>query len=284
MPTAPPGRRVALVTLGCGRNEVDSEELAGRLAADGWLLVAEPGGRRRGAGQHLRLRRGGQEGLGRHPARGGRPQGAAGRTKAVVAVGLPRRAVRRAAGRGAARGRRGARASTTTPTSPRACRASSPARRTCRTCPRDRRRLLPIAPADRARRPGPPARTCRPGVAPASGPQPLRMRLGDGPTAALKLASGCDRRCTFCAIPTFRGSFVSRRPHEVLAEAAWLAEPGRARAGARERELHVVREGPRRHPAARVAAARPRRASTASSGSGSAICSRPRCGRAWSRR
>src|SRR3954452_15177947 len=42
MPTAPTGRRVALVTLGCGRNEVDSEELAGRLAADGWLLVAEP--------------------------------------------------------------------------------------------------------------------------------------------------------------------------------------------------------------------------------------------------
>ena len=36
------GRRVALVTLGCARNEVDSEELAGRLAADGWELVAEP--------------------------------------------------------------------------------------------------------------------------------------------------------------------------------------------------------------------------------------------------
>ncbi|MDQ1616168.1 MAG: ribosomal protein methylthiotransferase, partial [Actinomycetota bacterium] len=35
-------RRVALVTLGCARNEVDSEELAGRLAADGWELVAEP--------------------------------------------------------------------------------------------------------------------------------------------------------------------------------------------------------------------------------------------------
>ena len=35
---APP-RTVALVTLGCARNEVDSEELAGRLAADGWELV-----------------------------------------------------------------------------------------------------------------------------------------------------------------------------------------------------------------------------------------------------
>src|SRR6187399_2104015 len=30
---------VALVTLGCARNEVDSEELAGRLEADGFLLV-----------------------------------------------------------------------------------------------------------------------------------------------------------------------------------------------------------------------------------------------------
>ena len=61
------------------------------------------------------------------------------------------------------------------------------------------------------------------------------MRLGDGPTGALKLASGCDRRCTFCAIPTFRGAFVSRRPTEVLAEAAWLAEQG-------VRELVLVSE------------------------------------------
>ena len=37
-----------------------------------------PRGRRHGRGQHLRLRRGRQEGLGRHAARGGRPQGVAG--------------------------------------------------------------------------------------------------------------------------------------------------------------------------------------------------------------
>lgn len=35
----PESRTVALVTLGCARNEVDSEELAGRLEADGWKLV-----------------------------------------------------------------------------------------------------------------------------------------------------------------------------------------------------------------------------------------------------
>ena len=44
--TAPasPRRTVALVTLGCARNDVDSEELAGRLAADGWDLVEDPNG------------------------------------------------------------------------------------------------------------------------------------------------------------------------------------------------------------------------------------------------
>ena len=44
--------------------------------------------------------------------------------------------------------------------------------------------------------------------------------------APLKLASGCDRRCSFCAIPSFRGSFVSRRPSDVLQEAQWLATQG----------------------------------------------------------
>jgi ribosomal protein S12 methylthiotransferase len=51
----------------------------------------------------------------------------------------------------------------------------------------------------------------------------------------LKLASGCDRRCAFCAIPSFRGAFVSRPPAEILGEAAWLAEQG-------VRELVLVSE------------------------------------------
>jgi MiaB/RimO family radical SAM methylthiotransferase len=54
-------------------------------------------------------------------------------------------------------------------------------------------------------------------------------------TAPLKIASGCDRRCSFCAIPSFRGSFVSRRPPELLAEAEWLAAQG-------VRELVLVSE------------------------------------------
>ncbi len=65
------------------------------------------------------------------------------------------------------------------------------------------------------------------GIAPASGPRaPLRRRLDSGPVASVKLASGCDRRCTFCAIPSFRGSFISRRPSDVLGETRWLADQG----------------------------------------------------------
>jgi MiaB/RimO family radical SAM methylthiotransferase len=63
----------------------------------------------------------------------------------------------------------------------------------------------------------------------------LRRRLDDGPVAPLKLASGCDRRCAFCAIPSFRGSFLSRTPDDVLADAEWLAGQG-------VRELYLVSE------------------------------------------
>ena len=40
--TSASAQKVAVVTLGCARNEVDSEEMAGRLAANGWELVDDP--------------------------------------------------------------------------------------------------------------------------------------------------------------------------------------------------------------------------------------------------
>ncbi|MGH3929485.1 MAG: 30S ribosomal protein S12 methylthiotransferase RimO, partial [Pseudonocardiaceae bacterium] len=43
MPSPPRSPRAAVLTLGCARNEVDSEELAGRLTADGWELVDAEG-------------------------------------------------------------------------------------------------------------------------------------------------------------------------------------------------------------------------------------------------
>jgi MiaB/RimO family radical SAM methylthiotransferase len=107
--------------------------------------------------------------------------------------------------------------------------------------PSDRRRLLPISPAERSTAaivlPG--HQVAVPdlpeGVGPASGPVLARKRLDAGPMASLKLASGCDRRCSFCAIPSFRGAFVSRRPADVLTDARWLAAQG-------ARELFCVSE------------------------------------------
>jgi ribosomal protein S12 methylthiotransferase RimO len=104
--------------------------------------------------------------------------------------------------------------------------------------PRDRRTLLPISPVDRAAAPKssiPGHGDLPDGLAPASGPRVLRKRLDESPVASLKLASGCDRRCTFCAIPAFRGAYVSRRPDELVAEADWLAHRG-------VRELVLVSE------------------------------------------
>jgi ribosomal protein S12 methylthiotransferase len=70
---------------------------------------------------------------------------------------------------------------------------------------------------------------------PASGPR-FPVRRHDGrPWAYLKLASGCDRLCTFCAIPSFRGRFRSRPLDELVAEASWLVDQG-------ARELVLVSE------------------------------------------
>jgi ribosomal protein S12 methylthiotransferase len=97
--------------------------------------------------------------------------------------------------------------------------------------PRDRRKLLPVTPVQRS------STAVDVGIpGHAGGPQQvLRRRLEHGPVAPLKLASGCDRRCAFCAIPSFRGAFVSRTPDEVLADAEWLARQG-------VRELVLVSE------------------------------------------
>lgn len=94
--------------------------------------------------------------------------------------------------------------------------------------PVDRRTLLPITPVRRQE-----SEVSVPGH--GWGPRVMRTRLDDSPVAALKIASGCDRRCTFCAIPSFRGAFVSRTPDEIVAEAQWLAGHG-------VRELFLVSE------------------------------------------
>ncbi|MCH8319963.1 MAG: radical SAM protein, partial [Acidobacteria bacterium] len=51
------------------------------------------------------------------------------------------------------------------------------------------------------------------------------------PWAYVKVAEGCDKMCTFCAIPQFRGKQRSRAPHNIRHEAAKLADAGVAEIG-----------------------------------------------------
>ena len=48
----------------------------------------------------------------------------------------------------------------------------------------------------------------------------------DVPWAYVKIAEGCDRACAFCAIPSFRGKQRSRRPDDIEAEVADLVDRG----------------------------------------------------------
>ena len=45
-------------------------------------------------------------------------------------------------------------------------------------------------------------------------------------SAYLKIAEGCDNRCSFCAIPLIRGGFRSRKMEDILEEARGLAASG----------------------------------------------------------
>ena len=221
-----PSRTASLITLGCARNEVDSEELAARLEAAGWrlaedddtpdvivvntcgfidsakkdsidtLLAAADSGAKVVAAGCMAERYGEQ-----------------------LAEALPEAAAVLSFDDYADIGARLDDVLEGRPIKPHT--------------PRDRRKLLPITPVERRREaghiPGHITGADRSDAAvptPASGPRLMRRRLGGGPVASLKLASGCDRRCTFCAIPSFRGAHVSRPPEQVLAEARWLAEQG----------------------------------------------------------
>ncbi|WP_393097306.1 30S ribosomal protein S12 methylthiotransferase RimO [Streptomyces sp. LN325] len=228
----PERRTVALVTLGCARNEVDSEELAGRLEADGWQLVEDAEDADvavvNTCGFVEAAKKDSVDAL--LEANDLKGQG---RTQAVVAVGCMAE-------------RYGKELAQALPEADGVLGFDDYADISDRLqtilnggihashTPRDRRKLLPISPAERQSAgeevalPGHGAPSDLPeGVAPVSGPRaPLRRRLDGSPVASVKLASGCDRRCSFCAIPSFRGSFISRRPSDVLNETRWLAEQG----------------------------------------------------------
>jgi ribosomal protein S12 methylthiotransferase RimO len=215
-------RTVALVTLGCSRNEVDSEELAGRLAADGWTLVADAAEAEvaliNTCGFIESAKKDSVDALlEAHSLKGN------GVTKAVVAVGCMAE-------------RYGNELADALPEADailgfddyedisQRLQTIMAGGSVAAHTPKDRRSLLPLAPSERqATKPAPIT------DAPSNlgqGQRILRKRLDSAPIAPLKIASGCDRRCSFCAIPSFRGSFISRRPTEILDEAKWLVDQG----------------------------------------------------------
>jgi len=53
-----------------------------------------------------------------------------------------------------------------------------------------------------------------------------RTLTGPGHYAYLKIAEGCDRTCSFCAIPGIRGRYISRPVEELIREASKLSENG----------------------------------------------------------
>ena len=202
--------RVAIVTLGCARNEVDSEELAARLSKDGIELVQEPSD----ADAVLVntcgfIEAAKKDSIDTLLAANDLKQNS--NVKAVLAVGCMAE-------------RYGNELEKALPEADAILGFDDydhitakvndvlNGRRPAAPIPQDRRLLLPISPTARSEQ---------------KISQPLnRFRLDDKATAPLKLASGCDRRCTFCAIPRFRGSYLSRRPAEILEEAAWLGQNG----------------------------------------------------------
>jgi ribosomal protein S12 methylthiotransferase RimO len=232
-------RTVSLVTKGCARNDVDSEELAARLAAAGWTL--------RGEGEAADVVLVNTCGFIQ-----------AAKKESIDELLVAADSGAKVAAVGCLAERYGAELADELPEAQilsfddyadiasRLDDVLAGQRRPAHVA-RDRRTLLPVSPVSRqaAREttavPGTAIPDLPPGVAPwiggsgGSSPRVIRRRLSGGVTAPLKIASGCDRRCSFCAIPSFRGAFVSRRPPELLAEAEWLAGQG-------VRELVLVSE------------------------------------------
>jgi len=234
------GRTVSLISLGCARNDVDSEELAARLDGAGWTVTGP--GETDGADVVLVntcgfIQAAKEESI-------DQLLGAASSGAAVVAAGC----LAERYGASLAESLPEAQVISFDDYGDIAARLDAVAdgQRWDAHQPRDRRKLLPISPVTRAAAgaalpghgtpaPGGEIADLPDGVAPASGPRVLRRRLGGSPVAPLKIASGCDRRCSFCAIPAFRGAFISRPPADLLTEAAWLAQHG-------ARELLLVSE------------------------------------------
>jgi ribosomal protein S12 methylthiotransferase RimO len=210
-PAAAPPTTVAIVTLGCGRNEVDSQNAAGLLAAAGYQVVADPeqadavvvntcafveAAKRESIETVLDATALKDQGRARTVLVTGC---LAERYTEELRVELPEAD---AIVPFSDYGRLPQLLSGGSQAQARSIGSSGPT-----LVPAGRRALPMVFPT------------------PAGAAFPARA-AARGPVALVKLAEGCDRDCSFCAIPSFRGRFRSRRPTEILDEVAWLAGQG----------------------------------------------------------
>jgi ribosomal protein S12 methylthiotransferase len=188
---------VALVSLGCAKNTVDSELILGRFVESGWMIAEEPAdadiclvntcgfiqdARDEAAGVLHELR-----GL----KEGGGP-------RAVVAVGC---LVKRVAD---------------SPELEKFLEAAD-----ARVSFHDYSRLPEIC----AGLLGEKVVRCEPEGYSEFLVRP-RLRMGSPHTAYLKISEGCSNPCTFCSIPKIRGKQISRPMNDIIAEAKALIEAG----------------------------------------------------------
>lgn len=237
-PLVPSAIKVHISTLGCARNDVDSEELAARLEQGGFELVDEASEAETVVVNTCGfVEQAKKDSIDTLLAAADLKQ--SGTTRAVVAVGCMAE-------------RYGVQLAEELPEADAVLgfddyediadklRGILAGQTPEAHIPRDRRKLLPLSPSARpaaavAASVAVPGHANSGGPAPASGPRAYRRRMGTGPSSPLKIASGCDRRCSFCAIPMFRGSYLSRPVDDVVAEARWLVEEG-------VREIFLVSE------------------------------------------
>ena len=206
-------KRVAVVTLGCGRNDVDSDQVAGSLVASGLALVDEPDDADLVLVNTCTFIA---------PARQDSVDtvlAACDLDKPVLVIGCmaQRYGDELAAALPEAAGVLGFADYPRLPAIVHTILgggtlAQAPTREDVK------RRSLPLLVGGGAAAPFAPD-------APPNVAFPIRT-VPRGPWAYLKIAGGCDRVCTFCTIPSFRGRYASRPLDEVLAEARWLADSG----------------------------------------------------------
>ncbi len=189
--STPPAQPVVyMVSLGCAKNQVDSERLAGSLVGEGFLLTAHPGNAdlalvntcafidsARAETEEVLAE---LQGLKEH-----------GSLKAVIAAGCyPAK-------------------SDVVP----GADAVIPFKDYAQLAARCRQALK--LPRRKRRAPGPGLLSCAP-----------RLRFGLKTTAYLKVSEGCSNRCAYCAIPSIRGGLRSRPMKHVLSEAEELIADG----------------------------------------------------------